>query len=63
MSTDKILFFIADSGAYIKAALEQFDKHLPCSAHKINSAVDDLFKIKNIKSYETNYGKTLLYVF
>ena len=58
LSTDKILFFNADSGANIKAALEQFHKHLPCSAHKINSVVDDLFKIKVIKSYETN-GKTL----
>ena len=52
----KILFFIADSGANIKAAFELFDKYLPCSAHKINSAVDDLFKIKNIKIYENAYG-------
>ena len=59
LSTDKILFFIADSGANIKAALEQFHKHLPCSAHKINSVVDDLFKIKVVKSYETTNGKTL----
>ena len=56
LSVDKILFFIADSGANIKAAFEQFNKHLPCSAHKINSVVNDLFKIKIIKSYENSYG-------
>ena len=52
----KIMYFIADSGDNIKAAFQLFGKHLPCSAHKINSAVDDLFKIQNIKSYENDYG-------
>ena len=46
------IFKLVDSGANIKCAFEKFnDKHFPCSAHKINSCVEDIFKTKTIKRY------------
>ena len=52
-----MLYFVADSGANIKNAFEKFnDKHFPCSAHKINSCVEDIFKTKSIKRYVNSKG-------
>ena len=42
------------------AALKLFDDiyYLPCAGHKLNSTVNDLFKVRSIKEKEVNY-KTL----
>ena len=39
------VLFVAYSGANIKIAFEKFnDKHFSCSAHRINSYEEDIFK-------------------
>ena len=34
--------------------IEDISKHIPCVAHKLNSCVSDMFKIKEIKNYINN---------
>lgn len=44
--------FVTDSGSNMKAAINQFSSRVlkfPCSAHKLNLAVNDLFKSKILK--------------
>ncbi|CAF0995662.1 unnamed protein product, partial [Brachionus calyciflorus] len=48
---DRIFGIVSDSGSNMKSALTLFDTsvlRLPCAAHKLNSAVNDLFTIKII---------------
>ena len=52
--------FILCRRANIRAALFSLKKHFPCTAHKINLTVDDLFKLIVIKNYENKEGTVRL---
>ena len=43
---------MSDSGANIYNAISRFEniKHIPCAGHRLNLCINNLFKIKKIKT-------------
>ena len=57
--------FVADSGSNMKCTMGLFNdqvEKIPCAAHKLNSAVNDLFKIKNIRLKKDKESQLSYYV-